>query len=378
MAGILSLAQQKQREYVKSLDDRGFNYSVVMAEAFVQGIRDLGYKSTGTALDELIDNSIDANATAVNVVFGYGEAGANKPVALAVVDNGDGMIPEMIRAACLWGGTHRHNERTGFGRYGYGLPSACVSIGRKYSVYSKEKAGAWNKVTVDLDDILAGKYNHDGNGRIPEAEKEDLPLFVKNYIQDQSGPVSSSLPHGTVVVIEKLDRINWKTSGSLKEHLSRHFGTVYRNYLRNTPVHIDGAIVQPIDPLFTTENCKGYAVDNQRATPVPSFIIDVNDKVTKSVLGQVRVRMATFPSGFGAKVKSKKAGKGNSNVRYPVMKENRGFQVSRKGRQIDTVAGTIRTLVGKNGFAYLEGIIILIILRLILIAALINLITPSD
>ena len=108
MAGILSLAQQKQREYVKSLDDRGFNYSVVMAEAFVQGIRDLGYKSTGTALDELIDNSIDANATAVNVVFGYGEAGANKPVALAVVDNGDGMIPEMIRAACLWGGTHRH------------------------------------------------------------------------------------------------------------------------------------------------------------------------------------------------------------------------------------------------------------------------------
>jgi len=103
MAGILSLAQQQQREYVKSLDDRGFNYSVVMAEAFVQGIRDLGYKSTGTALDELVDNSIDANATAVNIAFGYGEDSTNKPQALAVIDNGDGMIPDMIRASCLWG-----------------------------------------------------------------------------------------------------------------------------------------------------------------------------------------------------------------------------------------------------------------------------------
>ncbi len=348
MAGILSLAQQQQREYVKSLDDRGFNYSVVMAEAFVQGIRDLGYKSTGTALDELVDNSIDANATAVNIAFGYGEDSTNKPQALAVIDNGDGMIPDMIRASCLWGGTHRHNERTGFGRYGYGLPSACVSIGRRYSVYSKEKSGDWNKVTVDLDDIQDGKYNHDGNVRIPEAEKSELPVFVRNYIHTHSGAVAKSLPHGTVVVIEKLDRINWKTSGALKEHLGRHFGTVYRNYLRNTPVHIDGVSVQPIDPLFTTESCKGYAVDNQRATPVPSFIIDVNDKVTKQAIGQVRIRMATFPAGFGAKVKSKKAAKGNTNVRYPVMKENRGFQVCRKGRQIDTVSAKIPGMTMAN------------------------------
>ena len=114
----------------------------MLANAFVKGMRDIGYKSTAFALDELIDNSIQAGARKIHVAFGYaGKGSEKKPDMLAIVDDGHGMDPLMVRASVIWGGTHRHNDRTGFGRYGYGLPSACVSIGRRYSVFSKVADG---------------------------------------------------------------------------------------------------------------------------------------------------------------------------------------------------------------------------------------------
>ena len=96
-------------------------------DAFVRGIRDLGYKSNPNALAELVDNSVQAGSDRVEVFFGYdGGKSDKKPNQIAVLDNGHGMEPDMIRAAVTWGGTHREGDRTGFGRYGYGLPSACV------------------------------------------------------------------------------------------------------------------------------------------------------------------------------------------------------------------------------------------------------------
>ena len=50
------------------------------------------------------------------------------------------MEPDMIRAAVLWGGTHRPNDRRGFGRYGFGLPSAAVSVTRRYHVIQNRLA----------------------------------------------------------------------------------------------------------------------------------------------------------------------------------------------------------------------------------------------
>jgi len=127
----------RQKAYIQQLKKANFKFGLTVGTAFVRGIRDIGYKNTGTALDELIDNAYQAGASNAHIVFGF-ESGKSdkKPSEIAVIDNGDGMIPEMIRASVLWGGTDRHNDRTGLGRYGYGLPSSCVSQGRRYEVYS--------------------------------------------------------------------------------------------------------------------------------------------------------------------------------------------------------------------------------------------------
>src|SRR5439155_4798618 len=115
---------------------------------------------------------------------------------IAIIDNGHGMEAEMIRAAVLWGGTHRQNDRSGLGRFGFGLPSAAVSISRRFEVYSKVKGGEWYRVCVDLDDICIGKHtNPDGLVIAPETEKAKLPEWVARAIG------KPALEQGTVVLM---------------------------------------------------------------------------------------------------------------------------------------------------------------------------------
>ncbi len=57
------------REYVKGLTEKQNGFHLVAVEAFVRGMRDSGYKSTATALEDLIDNSFEANAQRIDIVY---------------------------------------------------------------------------------------------------------------------------------------------------------------------------------------------------------------------------------------------------------------------------------------------------------------------
>jgi hypothetical protein len=89
-----------QRAYAKNAGRSKFG--LMVPEAFVRGIRDLGYRSNGDAIAEFIDNSLQAYADRIDVSFGYAQTSAKKPVQLAVIDNGHGMEPTMIRMAVMW------------------------------------------------------------------------------------------------------------------------------------------------------------------------------------------------------------------------------------------------------------------------------------
>jgi hypothetical protein len=119
-----SATMSRQRQYVDHATSRGADLGLVVPEAFVRGIRHIGYKSNIEALAELIDNSIQAYAERIDVLFGYVDGGSSaKPEQLAIIDDGHGMSAEMLRLAIMWGGTDRENDRRGLGRFGY--PSAC-------------------------------------------------------------------------------------------------------------------------------------------------------------------------------------------------------------------------------------------------------------
>ena len=167
---------QEQLEYLKSNPMQGMQ-GIVMVEAFLKGIRDLGYKDTSFAFNELNDNSIQAGARNIHYDL-IGEK--NKIQEIVVYDDGHGMVKDMLSVAVTWGGTHRQGSRKGFGKYGYGLPSASLSLAKKYTIYSKVKGGDWHKIIFDITKLeTTDKPSLDDIRSIPE--KCDLPKFIKSF-----------------------------------------------------------------------------------------------------------------------------------------------------------------------------------------------------
>lgn len=325
---------EAQRTYADKIKQLGFDFGLTVADAFVRGIRDIGYRHTGTALDELIDNSIQGEAESIHIVFGYGAKSDAKPDKLAVVDDGHGMDPDMIRLAMIWGGTHREapvaSGRRGFGRYGYGLPSSSVSQGRRFTVYSIVEGSTWHRVTLDLDDIGDGKYTDPATGKIvvPAPTPAPLPGWLAEF---------SDLAHGTIVVLEKLDRLTWVTATALERNLLQHFGVTYRNYLRRVNVSVNDKRVQPVDPLFITPGFRFYDEDEDRAESFEPMLITVKDSETHKQLGTIMVRFSYLPPTFQRRDKDKGPGPRNTNARFEIMKDHNGIIMLREGRQIDVI-----------------------------------------
>jgi len=321
---------EKQNQYASRLK----HFDIIAGEAFVNGMRDIGYKDNASAINELIDNSVEAGAENVLVQFGYGLESNAKPKMLAIIDDGHGMSQEMIRAAALWGGGHRTESREMFGRYGFGLPSSCVSIGRRFEVYSKLDGGDWHMTYVDLDEIREGVFNQeDGRLTIPKAEEADLPTWVNKEIIQH---FPKGLTHGTVIVIETLDRLNKTTTSALEPLLMEKFGVTYRNFLREVNIYVNSKKVEPVDPLFLDESARFYDENSIHAEGMDPVQIEVKDKETGKFLGTVKVRYSYLPPGF-QNVDGKIGKTAAQNKRFNVMKENNGILALRAGRQIDVV-----------------------------------------
>jgi hypothetical protein len=320
---------ENQHAYVESLakdGDRGF--ALIAASAFVQGMRDSGYRSTATAIDEFVDNSYQSEATRIDVL--YATDSSKNVNSIAIVDNGHGMEPGMIRAAVLWGGTHRFNDRTGFGRYGFGLPSAAVSITEEYEVYSKIKDGAWHRVRINLLEIANGKLtNSEGLILAPKPEVVELPKFVQQALGDRE------LVSGTVIHLVAPDRLTsgFRKGQGFEQKMLEHLGLVYRGLLRESRLYVNEKLVEPADPLFLDPNARFYEIGNgHRAEAQPPTDFRVTNR--HGVEGSVRLRFSYMHPHF-QKDTAGKLGK----ARFGIMKENNGYLiVTRAGRQIDLVA----------------------------------------
>jgi histidine kinase/DNA gyrase B/HSP90-like ATPase len=321
----------EQRAYVDQKMREGFDFSLVVGSAFVRGIRDIGYRSVGTAVNELIDNSIEAGASKVEVILGFDDSSA-KQSAIAVMDDGHGMDPQMLRLAVIWGGTHREGSRTGFGRYGYGLPSAAVSIGRSYTVYSRTADTGWHEITIDLDQIEKGDLTEKGRIVVPAAGPGRIPGWLGGAFTERFGKTK----HGTIVVIEKLDR-GHRTAKKLRADLLESIGVTYRNWLRGTPIWVDGDATQSVDPLFLMPEGRFFDLDDERAEPLPSTVIEVKPREGRPG-GLIRVRYSYLPPTFQRRNKASDGShRSNLNERFPIMDAHNGFIVMRNGRQIDVV-----------------------------------------
>ena len=104
------------------------------AAALMQSLRDIGYE-LDTALADLVDNSITASASLVDIVFDI------KPeTKVAIIDNGDGMSRDELIKAMTIGSKNPLIERDNkdLGRFGLGLKTASFSQCKRLTVITKQ------------------------------------------------------------------------------------------------------------------------------------------------------------------------------------------------------------------------------------------------
>ena len=126
----------RQRKYL-SLLPADYAYPLFNAQQALESQRRSGYKDTASASREIVDNAIEAGATRVDILFDTRNQQGGKAVkAVAFIDNGSGMLPDMVRYALSWGGGTHLEDHAFMGRFGFGLPNASINQARRVEVLS--------------------------------------------------------------------------------------------------------------------------------------------------------------------------------------------------------------------------------------------------
>lgn len=328
---------ERQRVYVEEMKKKAPGAGIVFADAFLRGMREIGYKDPSWALAEMIDNSIQAAADTIEIALGFnrGNKSKAKPDLIAVLDNGCGMIPQMISYAVRWGGTDRENDRSGFGRYGYGLPSSAVSMASRYTVFSKVDGEEWHSVTVDISDLASVAYDAT---KVEEALKPRAGR-PPAWLESSTGVLRvEDLSSGTIIILEELDRLRelpgWITRKVLVSKMHQHLGVIYRHWLPERQIIVDGEATQPVDPLFLMEHARHFKENSDRARRVDARSFIATTKSGKT--GAVRIRASIMPPTF-QRVDPLRTDPKNMNSRWEIMRKYNGLLICREGRQIDIV-----------------------------------------
>jgi hypothetical protein len=345
---------ERQQKYLDRLPDN-YAFPLFNASQALESQRRSGYRNSAAAAREIVDNAMEAGATRIDVCFERpkqlkAHQRAESISAIAFIDNGSGMIPRMAQYALSWGSGTHFDEPDFIGKFGFGLPNASINQTRLVEVYTKV-AGASVVTKAWLD---ARHVKSHGLQTIPEPVEAELPGFVQSYL-DKNG---LAFDHGTVVVWVEPDRISYRKPALMKEHLVDDFGVTYRYLLTKISLYVDGAKVEPVDPIFLTPEAryfraedKGGAIMSQdwnipvkyardedgvlSLTKVESIDeLDANDPSLEAA-GAIYVRVARFPYGFAEHSKAKI--ETDSHRRFEIRKSRRGMSFVRAGREIETV-----------------------------------------
>src|SRR3989338_4452170 len=158
------------------------------ASKLIDALRQVGYDNY-TAVADLVDNSLDAYANLVKVDIGKQR---DDDHLLTVSDNGQGMDRETLTEAIRLGSNIEKNEKSDLGKYGMGLVTASISIGKRLLVVTKQS----NQYMTAVHDIEQIKSNGDFVASIRPSNELEKNMFVQRVGGGRSG---------TVVAISNID-----------------------------------------------------------------------------------------------------------------------------------------------------------------------------
>jgi hypothetical protein len=265
------------------------------ASAMLESLRGLGY-STASALADIIDNSISAGASTVDIQFNW----KGKLSSIYVLDNGSGMSDQELESAMTLGDKNPQETRLpqDLGRFGMGLKTASFSQCKRLTVASK-KLGVTSCLRWDLD-ILAS--NPDMGWVLfegPEPGSENL-IEKLDY-----------LDQGTLVIWELLDRIVTESFTIddfltlIDDQVEPHLAMVFHRLLEgNNPklrLNLNKKKVEAWDPFLSSHPAKPWTSPAQkRRTSFGEIEIQCHVLPHKDKLSDSEFEVNSGPAGWNA------------------------------------------------------------------------------
>lgn len=215
--------------------------SLPSAPILIESIRSIGY-SFETAIADLIDNSISAKATRIDIL-----SIPNEEPYIIIFDNGNGMNKVELEEAMRLGSKNPNEvrEENDLGRFGLGLKSASLSQCRNLTVVSK-KDGKLSAFSWNLDYVIERN-----SWSILEYSEEEI-------MQLENIELFKDVETGTYVLLKKFDKIQASTleiNKTITEKMSStidHLALVFHRYLDDgVEIYVNNRKIESIDPFLT-------------------------------------------------------------------------------------------------------------------------------
>ena len=291
----------------------------VSANQALQSMRDSDFHCY-SAYAEAIDNSIQANATEINIKFDTEERRNYEYIKrIAFIDDGDGMDHDLIHNCLVLGYSSRFNDRSGIGRFGVGMTLGAIHECRHVSVFSRDKdQGDWLTTSLNI------KSSDDESVLIDPPKSSKFPNWIKELKPDGSG---------TAVVWSDHDRQN-ENGRKIIAECKVYFGRVFRKFIWDgLKIFINGELVNAIDPLYVTMKNTKFPKDTPAALAEPILLDWTVPEDVAEFEGQkdtITIKLSLL----NEEIRGFRGTGGRKEVEDRYIHKNQGISITRKGREV--------------------------------------------
>jgi len=224
----------------------------IITPKYLESLRSSDYKNSMYAFAEIIDNSIDAKASFIEVLFKTRLLGKTHYIDdIFFIDNGTGIKHDQLNRVVVFSVTGNvPGNGTKTGRFGVGLPNSSLSQTKFFSVASKNDQNSWAHVSIDLAQMIAN-------------ETLDIPETVVGLNNDLEFALSktSVVSPSTIVHWKNPDQLDFSNPDNIINRIEPLIGRIYRYFLNEEIVKIlfsniendndkSTLCVRPYDPNF--------------------------------------------------------------------------------------------------------------------------------
>lgn len=249
-------------------ENKNFELANPNPEFLIKSIAEQGY-SLETALADLMDNSITANSSRIEVLTKIDE----EPFVLFLSDNGDGMSKESLKRNMQFPSKSPEDfrESNDLGRFGLGLKTASFSQTRVFTVLSRKRGSElFSGLTWDVKHLKdSGKWEIKINSNEEIAE---ILQQYNNISNDHQNSSKDFIPNTIVVwkglykfenfldVKNKQDALKEEITNTTSEYLSIVFHKFMERQTNRVDIRINNTLVKPFNP-FPTDNSNLRALE---------------------------------------------------------------------------------------------------------------------